>query len=287
MPGVGVADSAEEAVTYIMSLSRDVLEERLVRAYVEAGAEMVGFLDPEAGTDFYVAEGSPDYHPEHPGGKPQGGRTLETPLFPGAMLGNMREAWWSPVADLPPGVNDMNRVMVDADRTRPRSIMVNRRGRRFTNEAANYNAFGGAFHAPELDDAPTPAAPAHRHLAVYELDGDVDEVMAEFAAPGHLGGDAARRVARPRIDRAVGVAPERQPPSAPAVRRGRLSGPPAGPGAAPPLGHRESDTVTRRPGWRRAHGSAVRREPTASRPENGSCSSRWNTWRSAATRAPR
>jgi hypothetical protein len=49
MPGVGVADSAEEAVTYIMSLSRDVLEERLVRAYVEAGAEMVGFLDPEAG----------------------------------------------------------------------------------------------------------------------------------------------------------------------------------------------------------------------------------------------
>jgi hypothetical protein len=156
MPGVGVADSAEEAVT------------------------LVGFLDPEAGTDFYVAEGFPDYHPEHPGGKPQGGRTLETPLFPGAMLGNMREARWSPVADLPPGVNDMNRVMVDADRTRPRSIMVNRRGRRFTNEAANYNAFGGAFHAPELDDAPTPAAPAHRHLAVYELDGDVDEVMAEF-----------------------------------------------------------------------------------------------------------
>jgi hypothetical protein len=33
---------------------------------------------------------------------------------------------------------------------------------------------------PELDDAPVPAAPAHRHLAVYELDGDADEVMAEF-----------------------------------------------------------------------------------------------------------
>jgi succinate dehydrogenase/fumarate reductase flavoprotein subunit len=63
----------------------------------------------------------------------------------GAMLGNMGEAWWIPAADLPEGINDMNRAMINADRTRPRSIMVNRDGRRFTNEAANYNAFGGAF----------------------------------------------------------------------------------------------------------------------------------------------
>ncbi|WP_332880657.1 FAD-dependent oxidoreductase [Streptomyces sp. NBC_00564] len=309
MADVGVRDSADDAFTYIMSLSRGLLDEDLVRAYVEAGPDMVGFLDAKAGTDFYVAEGFPDYHAEHPGGKPQGGRSLETPLFPfdelgewrervttgpyftnlhlvqretpigasvpqppsdeelerrkirdergrgqslvgrllkaclavgvevvtghrarelvvdagrvvgvvfedpeanpeedfgegrvevrarhgvvlatggfewnedykraflrgplthpvtmptsegdglymamkvGASLGNMREAWWSPVAVLPPGVNDMNRVMVNADRTRPRSVMVNRRGRRFTNEAANYNAFGGAFHAEDV-----------------------------------------------------------------------------------------------------------------------------------------
>ena len=36
--------------------------------------------------------------------------------------------------------------LVLRERTLPRSIMVNRRGRRFTNEAANYNALGGAFH---------------------------------------------------------------------------------------------------------------------------------------------
>lgn len=302
MPSVGVPDSAEEAMTYLLSLSRDVMDEDLVRAFVTAGPEMVSFLDAKAGTEFYVAEGFPDYHPERPGGKPQGGRTLETPLFPfdelgewqhrvtpgpyfaelalvqketpigaavpqppsaeelerrkvhdergrghslvgrllkacldlgvvpvtsarardlvrvegrvtgvvvevdgtrrevtatrgvvlatggfewneaykkaflrgplthpvtmptsegdgltmamriGVSLGNMREAWWSPVADLPPGVNAMNRVMVNADRTRPRSIMVNRTGRRFTNEAANYNAFGGAFHAEDVAD---------------------------------------------------------------------------------------------------------------------------------------
>jgi hypothetical protein len=33
-----------------------------------------------------------------------------------------------------------------AERTRPGSIIVNREGGRFTNEAANYNALGGAFH---------------------------------------------------------------------------------------------------------------------------------------------
>ncbi|WP_181783056.1 FAD-dependent oxidoreductase [Pseudonocardia pini] len=302
MPAVDVPDSEDEALTYLLGLSRGMMEEDLVRAFVRAGPEMVTFLDAKAGTEFYVAEGFPDYHPEKPGGKPQGGRTLETPLFSfdelgewqhrvtpgpyfanlhlvqretpigaavpqppsaeelarrrvhdergrgqslvgrllkagldlgiepvtgararelrrdgdrvvgvvvevdgvrhevgaargvvlatggfewneelkraflrgplthpvtmptsegdglvmamraGAALGNMREAWWSPVADLPPGVNEMNRVMVNADRTRPRSIMVNRSGRRFTNEAANYNAFGGAFHAEDVAD---------------------------------------------------------------------------------------------------------------------------------------
>ena len=38
------------------------------------------------------------------------------------------------------------RQIVQRERTLPRSIMVNRHGRRFANEAANYNAFGGAFH---------------------------------------------------------------------------------------------------------------------------------------------
>ena len=36
--------------------------------------------------------------------------------------------------------------MVNGERTRPHTIMVNGKGGRFTNEAANYNAFGAAFH---------------------------------------------------------------------------------------------------------------------------------------------
>lgn len=297
---IGVSDSREEAFTYIMSLSRGLLREELINAYLDAGPEMVRYLDRHAATEFYAVRDFPDYHPERPGGKPEGGRTIECPLFPfeelgpwaqrvtqspyypsshltmsetplgavnpqipsaeelarraerdergsgqalagrllkacldvgvepqvssrarelvvedgrvtgvvietpegsttvrarsgvilanggfewneeykraflrgplthpvsvktntgdalymamkvGAMLANMREAWWIPAADLPEGVNAMNRAMINADRTRPRSIMVNRSGRRFTNEAANYNAFGGAFHAEDV-----------------------------------------------------------------------------------------------------------------------------------------
>jgi len=296
--GLGISDSAEEAMSYLNSLGRGVLEDKFARAYVHDGPRMVEYLDREAHTGFYVCVGFPDYHAQNPGGKPGGGRTIETGLFPfdelgewadlveqspyldgrlvmtetllgsavpqppsdeerarravhderglgqgligrllrssldvgvvphvshratelvltdgrvtgvvfqtpdgerrigarkgvvlasggfewneeykktflrgalthpvsvptnegdglamalkaGAALQNMREAWWTPVAELP-GANPMNRAMINADRTRPRSIMINRKGRRFTNEAASYNAIGGAFHQEDV-----------------------------------------------------------------------------------------------------------------------------------------
>ena len=60
----------------------------------------------------------------------------------------MREAWWVPVVRLPGERADggSNVQLVLRERTLPRSLVVNRSGRRFTNEAANYNALGGAFH---------------------------------------------------------------------------------------------------------------------------------------------
>lgn len=64
----------------------------------------------------------------------------------GAGLGNMREAWWAPTIDVDrPGLGRVP-YLVNGERSRPHSIMVNRAGRRFANESANYNAFGAAFH---------------------------------------------------------------------------------------------------------------------------------------------
>ena len=295
---VGVEDSEAEAFTYMMSLSRGLLDSAIVKQYLSVGPRVIDYLDLEAGIGFQVVEDYPDYHPNNPGGKPGGGRTLEVPLFDfpqlgdwagkvkvapylpahlelketplgaavpqiptddeiarrkaanqrgmgqalvgrlleanlrrgveifmahrgtelieedgriagvvfdtsdgpvsigarrgvvlatggfewneelkrtylrgpltlpvtpqtnegdgllmamkvGADLQNMREAWWSPVAELPEGVNPINRVMINADRTRPHSIMVNRQGKRFTNEAVSYNAIVGEVKTPE------------------------------------------------------------------------------------------------------------------------------------------
>ena len=300
MADVGTSDDRQRAITYIMSLSRDLLDRDLVEAYVDGGPEMVEFLESRSPVQFYAVPGMPDYHPEFPGGNADGGRTVECPLYPfadlgewaarvtpspyfpnphitmsetplgkaipdppspaelerrlehdergcgqalvgrllracldrgveprtgcsvrelltedgavagvtfdgpdglvdvranrgvilasggfewdrdlcraflrgpmshpvsietntgdglrmamkaGAMLANMREAWWIPVAAVPDEENPMGRVLINGQRTLPHSIMVNKRGRRFTNEAANYNAFGGAFHVEDV-----------------------------------------------------------------------------------------------------------------------------------------
>ncbi|MGW0594678.1 FAD-dependent oxidoreductase [Streptosporangium sp. NPDC002607] len=288
----GVVDSREEALAYLDALSHGMILPELAEAFVDGGSELITWLESSTPLKLRLVPGFPDYHPEHAGGKPLGGRSLEPELFSfdqiegwgermigttrpmnvtetpigggtgilaaevdaerrshaieglgralvgsllkgcldhgvepvtgaratrllvdgekvigvelqtaegrvevyakavilatggfeyddelvrdflrgpmrkpagvptntgdglrmamrlGARLGNMREAWWVPVAQLPGGRPDggNNVLLVLRERTLPRSIMINRKGRRFTNEAANYNALGGAFH---------------------------------------------------------------------------------------------------------------------------------------------
>jgi hypothetical protein len=78
------------------------------------------------------------------------GDGLKMAMRVGAMLGNMREAWWMPVIEVPAEVISMGRQLLTYERTMPGGLMVNRHGKRFTNEAANYNAFGAAFHEQDV-----------------------------------------------------------------------------------------------------------------------------------------
>jgi succinate dehydrogenase/fumarate reductase flavoprotein subunit len=300
MAEVGASDSVADAMAYLTSLGRGLVAERLIQTFVDNGPRMAEYLEKYGGLEFFAVPGLPDYYPSNPGGKPGGGRTMGTTLFPfeslgdwrervepgayyaaglrmdetaigaavpkvptpeerarravrdergmgqgligmllaacvregvefaestpgvdlvltdgrvvgvvvdgpdgrrtvraqrgvilatggfewnpeycatflrgvvgmpvsiptntgdglrmamkvGAALQNMREAWWIPAATLPPGINSMNREMITGDRTRPRSIMVNRQGRRFTNEAVNYHGIGGAFHQEDVN----------------------------------------------------------------------------------------------------------------------------------------
>ena len=298
MAELGIEDRREEVLAYFRSLSNGLIEEDLATALIDAGPEVVTWLERSTPVQFQIIKDFPDYHPEHPGAKPGGGRSMECPLFPfvelgpwqhrvtvgpqlsgnimmsetslgrgapqgvdpselerrkirdergagqgligpllkgcldrgieprtgmravellrdgrriggvrfetadgpvevgaargviiatggfewdpelvrafirgplvrsasvptntgdglkmamrvGASLGNMREGWWVATIDVPVG-GQMATWQVNGERTRPHCIMVNRRGRRFTNEAANYNALGAAFHVIDV-----------------------------------------------------------------------------------------------------------------------------------------
>jgi 3-oxosteroid 1-dehydrogenase len=63
----------------------------------------------------------------------------------GAQLGNMQNAWWmQSVLEMKPQHRNAkaNYLLGSDERARPGAILVNRAGKRFVNEAANYNAVG-------------------------------------------------------------------------------------------------------------------------------------------------
>ncbi|MGY4711645.1 FAD-dependent oxidoreductase [Mycolicibacterium sp. CBM1] len=76
------------------------------------------------------------------------GDGLRMAMAAGADLGNMGEAWWVPIVQIPDDTIEgkPRSRSVRLERTRPRSIIVNRAGKRFVNEACDYNSMAGAFH---------------------------------------------------------------------------------------------------------------------------------------------
>ena len=96
-----------------------------------------------------------------PAGVPSNtGDGLDMAIDAGSALGNMAQAWWAPMARIPgdEAWGSPRYHLVLAERTRPGSIMVNRAGERFCNEAANYNSLGEAFHSlgPSTPGSATP-----------------------------------------------------------------------------------------------------------------------------------
>ncbi len=92
------------------------------------------------------------------------GDGLKMAMSAGAGLGNMTSAWWMPTLTTgemhwPDGSERAVPVLIE--RTLPHSIMVNRAGNRFCNEANNYASLTGALHAFD------PAAYDYANLPCY------------------------------------------------------------------------------------------------------------------------
>lgn len=116
------------------------------RQAIRAGAVVLatgGYeWNPELAARYLVA---PPQHPHSPPVAEGDGLLMAMEL--GADLANMTEAWWYPAAVIP-GEEYEGRPLarfVGTERTAPHSIMVNRFGQRFVNEAANYNDMQKAF----------------------------------------------------------------------------------------------------------------------------------------------
>ena len=347
MTDAGCQDSREDALAYLMSLSHGLIDESLAATFVDTGPDVIRWLEDRTPLRFRVVKGFPDYHPEHPGGKPGGGRSLDPglisytdlgswaervvrpahnphvslvetsigggdgPLDPhlleerqrrdvrgcgpalvggllralldrgvepvtgaravrllmddgavhgvrfemaadtfdvraravvlatggfewdtalvrdflrgpmdspasvptntgdglrmameaGAELGNMREAWWVPTIEIP-GDERFGRQraqLILRERTLPRSIMVNKRGRRFVNEAANYNALGGAFHqfdptAFSYGNLPCWLVVDHEYVRRYGFAGSEPGHAPEWLACASSVAELARRI---------------------------------------------------------------------------------------------
>ncbi|MBI4587908.1 MAG: FAD-binding protein, partial [Candidatus Rokubacteria bacterium] len=125
----------------------------------------------------------------------------------GAALGNMTEAWWVPVIQIPGEEYDghpLFRYLVD-ERCRPGAILVNRAGRRFANESTNYNDLGKAFHTFDPSSYQFANLPAflifdHRYKRRYPI----STVFPTEAAPAWIG----RADTLSDLGRALGIDPD-------------------------------------------------------------------------------
>ena len=93
MDGENGIDAAErdadpvEALRYLRALAGDALDVPVAKALVSAGPEMLRFVEASSPCRFRLLAGYPDYHPDVPGARPGGGRSLEPDLFDLTVLG--------------------------------------------------------------------------------------------------------------------------------------------------------------------------------------------------------
>jgi succinate dehydrogenase/fumarate reductase flavoprotein subunit len=96
---IGVADSMQDAATYLLHEAGEKYDAERVDAFLRAGPRMVEFFTRETAVQFDASATFPDYHPDAPGGRP-GGRSIVARAFDGRDLGKKLKWLRPPLPEL-------------------------------------------------------------------------------------------------------------------------------------------------------------------------------------------
>jgi len=170
MAEAGIEDSREDALAYLNSLSLGMMDDELVETLVDTGPQMLRYMEENTPVSLHVFEGYPDYHPENPGGKPEGGRSLDNDLFPFEELGP-----WAERVNHQPDAVFFPATMLEIDTKRvddiPPDVMEARRARDMRSTG---QALAGSLIKGCLDrEIPVHTATRARELVLDENDAVV------------------------------------------------------------------------------------------------------------------
>lgn len=143
MAEVGIGDSREDAMAYVGRLADGRVPEALIARFVDAGPEMLEYVEAHTPATFAAIRDWPDYQPELPGGKP-GGRSLAPGLFDTHDLGDQADKLRiSPVFGMTPMT--MQEALEWGAFATPQNIPMDVLVERFSNGITGY---GGALTGP-------------------------------------------------------------------------------------------------------------------------------------------
>jgi 3-oxosteroid 1-dehydrogenase len=91
MAAAGIADSREDALTYIRRLALGRVPDELIETFVDECHQTIEFLETQTNLTFAPNTSHPDYHPEFPGAK-RGGRTIQNDLYDTKRLGDLKDS---------------------------------------------------------------------------------------------------------------------------------------------------------------------------------------------------
>ncbi|MDR2280251.1 MAG: FAD-dependent oxidoreductase, partial [Gordonia sp. (in: high G+C Gram-positive bacteria)] len=100
---IGIVDSRESVRGYLDSIVGDHVPSANLDAFIDEGPKMMAFLDRSPHLKFQWCTGYSDYHPENPGGRPEG-RSVEPLPFDIRALGEDADLLRSAALATPPGL---------------------------------------------------------------------------------------------------------------------------------------------------------------------------------------